>query len=52
MCRERCTLCTARGGDGTTVFTPTLPEMAAFLTGRLAQFYRDLTLSGARAGER
>jgi hypothetical protein len=39
----RCTLCTVRGKQR--MYTPTIPEISAFLTGRLAQFYRELTLT-------
>lgn len=49
ICRERCTLCTVRGKG--TMYTPTIPEITAFLTGRLTEFYRDLTLTGAKADE-
>jgi len=49
ICRERCTLCTVRGGR--TMYTLTIPELTAFLTGRLLKFYSDLTLgSGVAAG--
>ncbi len=49
MCRERCVLCAVRGGDE--MYTPTIPEITAFLQGRLMHFYRDVALGMTRADE-
>jgi hypothetical protein len=49
ICRERCTLCTARGAG--TMFTPTISEITAFLQGRLMHFYGDIALRGERSDE-
>lgn len=49
ICRERCTLCAVRGKEK--MYTPTIPEITAFLQGRLMHFYRDLTLGRKRADE-
>jgi hypothetical protein len=49
MCRERCTLCAVRGEDE--MYTPTIPEITAFLQGRLMHFYRDVALGETRADE-
>ena len=49
MCRERCVLCAVRGGDE--MYTPSIPEITAFLQGRLMHFYRDVALGETRADE-
>jgi hypothetical protein len=49
ICRERCTLCAVRGERD--MYTPKIPEITAFLQGRLMHFYRDVALGETLADE-